>query len=59
MKNVRVRKNNWICDIFWVYYWYLMGSNEIKERSSYTSDYNSTDSEVSNNFEAIQMYIND
>ena len=34
MKNVRVRKNNWICDIFWVYYWYLMGSNEIKERWS-------------------------
>lgn len=30
MKYVRVRKNNWICDIFWVYYWYLMGSNEIR-----------------------------
>lgn len=31
MKNVRVWKNTWVCDIFGVYYWYLMGSDEIRE----------------------------
>jgi ribosomal protein L40E len=36
-----------------------LATNPTGNLSSYTSDYNSTDSEVSNNFEAIQMYIND
>ena len=36
-----------------------LATNPTGNLTSYTSDYNSTDSEVSNNFEAIQMYIND
>lgn len=36
-----------------------LATNPTGNLSSYTSDYNSTDSEVSNAFQAIQIYIND
>lgn len=36
-----------------------LATNPTGNLNSYTSDYNSADSEVSNNIEAIQMYIND